>query len=321
MTESPLKSQRRDRTRRRRRFLALVLTALAAVALLYALGPYSVRIGRISAPEVVEVLAQDGKPVRLSIWPRMNSSSKPGPAVVFVHGVTEDGLANPLYSLLCDALSRRGIVVVAPWLRGYKGAFRPGDHYEPSSWNPLPDIAAARELLLRDERVDSSRIFVAGHSLGGSYVLDFGLSNPSVAGIISLSRLDMKSRIRHRGGQDWFRKSFASTFGLDAPIPLDKFREFARTQVLTFENVQDALRNSDHPRLLFTLGGLEAKGDHEWLAAYAAGCSGEAEYHEFQQLTHMLNVRAPGPPSLGVTIYEPAAIEKVASKLKTWMGF
>ena len=51
----------------------------------------------------------------------------------------------------------------------------------------LDDVNAAIELMRADERVDSSRIFVLGHSLGGMMVPAIAAENPDLAGAISMA--------------------------------------------------------------------------------------------------------------------------------------
>lgn len=51
----------------------------------------------------------------------------------------------------------------------------------------LDDLYAAIKLMQNDERVDSNRIFVLGHSLGGMLTPVIAAENPSLAGVISMA--------------------------------------------------------------------------------------------------------------------------------------
>lgn len=94
------------------------------------------------------------------------------PAIVLVHGSgaeTRDGgtPANPTFLLLANALANRGIAV----LRYDKRGIGKSTGVPTEDWHPLgDDVRAAVAFLKRQPRIDARRIFVLGHSEGGTVV-------------------------------------------------------------------------------------------------------------------------------------------------------
>ena len=303
---------RGGRVRRSPIIVALGLAAALAAGLAI---PYRLRLQPRSAPEEALTRASDGAPLRVGLWRPAPGTQVPRAAVVFVHS-PGGALATP-YVMLYEALAREGMLVAVPWLRGYRGGHRPADPFEPARWDPLPDIAGAFALARAQPEVAPSRIFVVGHSLGGGYALLFGLTESTVAGVVSLSRLDMKSRLSEWPGYfDDSRRSFSGALGLQTPMSSEVFTQFAEAQIFAFERAEALLQSAPHPRLLLGIGSRERRSDQAWLAGYASRAAGAVQYHEFEGLTHSLNVHcAPA----GVCAYDRRVIPRVASLLARWM--
>ena len=124
--------------------------------------------------------------------PRQRQSG-PLPALVLLGGSgPEDrdgsiGRSKPLRDLAWG-LASRGIAVLRfdkvthahPDLVGENRAFTVADEY-------LPDALAAIALLRADPAIDPARVFVAGHSLGGTIAPRVAAAEPSVAGLVLLA--------------------------------------------------------------------------------------------------------------------------------------
>lgn len=110
------------------------------------------------------------------------------PAIVWVSGgfawgvdpwMAEPGHRSNDQSL--DVFLRSDLVVMAPALRGWSGA--PGS---PECFlGEVDDVLAAVRWLKEQPGVDPERVFVGGHSTGGTLALLVAASEPDVAGVIS----------------------------------------------------------------------------------------------------------------------------------------
>jgi hypothetical protein len=147
--------------------------------------------------------------------------------------------------------------------------------------------------------------------------LRFGLQQPDVAGIVSFSRLDMESRVRHWPGySENLRLTLSDAFGLEEAMSAKDLQEFAASEIFVFEAIAQTLAVSNHPRVLFAIGSREALKDRQWLSKYSANAGSGAEYYEFSGVTHWLNFRAFRKP---IWMYQPGKLNEVASTLARWL--
>ncbi|MFT3710558.1 MAG: alpha/beta fold hydrolase [Archangium sp.] len=117
----------------------------------------------------------------------------PFPAVIFVHGSgpndrDESTGPNKLFKDLALGLASKGIAslrydkrtLVAP------GEFKPSSSYTVKE-ESLDDVHEALSLLATNPKINAKKIFVVGHSLGGTLAPRLAADDGRVAGIISLA--------------------------------------------------------------------------------------------------------------------------------------
>jgi dienelactone hydrolase len=122
-------------------------------------------------------------PYRLYV-PTSYTPAHPWPLVVALHGLgaTEDSMFGPLYGITKLA-EQHGFIVVAPL--GYRvdagyGAFRtPG---QPSRRSDLSeeDVLQALQLVRQQYKIDESRIYLMGHSMGGYGTWALAAAHPEI---------------------------------------------------------------------------------------------------------------------------------------------
>ena len=116
-------------------------------------------------PSYVEQVEYASAGLQLTAWLAGHQESGPKrPAVLFLHGGFEFGagdwdMAAPYWEA--------GFVVMAPMLRGENG--QPGTFS--FLYDEVDDVLAAGDFLARHPAVDSTRIYLAGHSAGGTLTL------------------------------------------------------------------------------------------------------------------------------------------------------
>lgn len=118
----------------------------------------------LQAPSYVEVIEYRSDSLLLSAW--LAGHQEPGPprpAVLFLHGGFELGAADWDMAI---PYWQAGFVVMVPMLRGENGM--PGTFS--FLYDEVDDVLAAAEFLRHHPSVDSSMIFLAGHSAGGTLV-------------------------------------------------------------------------------------------------------------------------------------------------------
>ncbi|KRB36469.1 alpha/beta hydrolase family protein [Microbacterium sp. Root180] len=121
---------------------------------------------------------------------RPPSGAPSSPAIVFVHGSTDEEAYSGLteYDDLADLLVDSGYTVVSPDLRGH------GDSDDGSSWEIDMDVGATLDVVnavratAADSRVDPDRVAIVGHSSGGTLAVKASVVDPQIAGaIVALS--------------------------------------------------------------------------------------------------------------------------------------
>src|SRR5262249_2655167 len=99
---------------------------------------------------------------------------KKHPAVVWVFGGFDNGIgetawedAPPSNDQSASAFRRAGIIMMYPSFRG--GNDNPG--FKEGFYGEVDDVLAAADYLAKQDYVDSSRIYLGGHSTGGTLAL------------------------------------------------------------------------------------------------------------------------------------------------------
>lgn len=121
-----------------------------------------------------------------------NDVSNP-PVVILVQGSgttdldeTIGAVSNKPFRDLAHGLAERGIASIRYNKRFYQYADQATDHFTIYD-EVLNDVSYAIDLAATDERVDGSKIYVIGHSLGGMLAPKIAKDNPEVVGFVSLA--------------------------------------------------------------------------------------------------------------------------------------
>ncbi|UQZ36519.1 hypothetical protein C2I18_25085 [Paenibacillus sp. PK3_47] len=117
------------------------------------------------------------------------NAAQPLPAVVLVHGsgstdLDETVLGNKPFRDIAYGLAEQGIAVLRYDKRTYA---YPKEQVLTVKEETVDDAVAASNLLKQDKRIDASRVFVAGHSLGGMLAPRIDAAGGNFAGLILLA--------------------------------------------------------------------------------------------------------------------------------------
>jgi dipeptidyl aminopeptidase/acylaminoacyl peptidase len=117
-------------------------------------------------PSGVSAVEYPSGDLRLKAWinPSQRGDEKKRPAVLFLHGGASFNTGD---WEMTKPYREAGYVVLAPMLRGENGQAGIYTLF----YDEVDDVLAAGEFLKKQSYVDASRVFVAGHSVGGTLTL------------------------------------------------------------------------------------------------------------------------------------------------------
>lgn len=93
------------------------------------------------------------------------------PAIVLIHGSSTKGRRLELNTILGQKFFEDGFTVISVDLRGYGDSQDPPRLNDPRDFNFSNDIYAALDYLITTTRIDTSSIYLFGHSFGGGVAL------------------------------------------------------------------------------------------------------------------------------------------------------
>lgn len=124
--------------------------------------------------------------------PKGYESKKPAPLVVLLHGLGSNPQQVMRYAGITKAAESRGCLVVAPYgynSRGWYGARGPGkkgaffgNRKDPDNLGELSeqDVLNVLEIVRGEFAIDSQRIYLMGHSMGGAGTVYLGSKYPAL---------------------------------------------------------------------------------------------------------------------------------------------
>ena len=160
----------------------------------------------------VEVAYRSGPLTLRAFVTPPNPTGEKRPAVLFLHGGFEFGAG---HWEMTRPFREAGFVVMVPVLRGENG--QPGSFS--LFFDEVDDVLAASDALAARPDVDSKRLFVAGHSVGGTLALLAALSSSRFRAAASFSGSpDQVEYTRGRPDRVPFDREGRDEFRLRSPV-------------------------------------------------------------------------------------------------------
>ena len=195
--------------------------------------------------------------------PSCPSQRRPG--IVLCHGATGFGRRLALYSLMAPKLAQRGYVVLSMNFRGF------GDSEDPRRLETFADLdfahdisSALHALTTLDHRVvDTSRLFIIGHSFGAGVGLAAGVRDFRIRAVVSISPPRLaRERFFAPGAPDpdFPQVRLSSRMELPQLIPKElinpHFKDYMAEAILDYP---------EHPPILFIDGAKEPQEELDFL--------------------------------------------------------
>jgi pimeloyl-ACP methyl ester carboxylesterase len=190
------------------------------------------------------------------------SNDKYSPTLVLLHGFPGNN-ESPLG--LAEKLNATGIKIL---VFNYQGSFSSEGFF--SNRNCIHDIVVAMNFLKLEKtilqfEIDTSKIVLCGHSLGGGFALTAAVHHPEIRRIISIGGPDNSVYIKKMktvsGYRETFEQNASRSFSPNGPINLDleSFHRYNDSLILNVD-YYDLVKNAEKLRdreILFIAGWLD----------------------------------------------------------------
>jgi pimeloyl-ACP methyl ester carboxylesterase len=278
------------------------------------------RLGYLASGEGVFIQAEDLTLAGELYEP--SGVSPPHPAILLVHGSTRWGRRMALYPLLADGLARKGYLVLAIDLRSFGGSETPADTHTVDAWDSTKDISAALTYLESLERVDSERLFLVGHSLGGTWAIKASEKDPRIERLAVIGPGKRLKAFSARAREE-FRERFWKVRNLEQSIAPDTFQKIHEATFLAA--VLDYFKGEGHQPILLIDGELESEPSKRYLDEHYGQMTQPKSFVRLEDTAHYLSVagleelhRVPGVGNL--VVYDSRTMTDALSAIDAFLS-
>lgn len=238
------------------------------------------------------------------------------PAILLLHGSTPAGRRLALYRVLASKLTDLGYVVLTIDQRGYGASDDPDSLRDPSCFDFVGDAAHALEYLSALPGVDSSRVYLVGHSFGADVAATTAAAGHPIARLVLIGPA---RNFLARGGSpqsrefQYFVRREQKYMKLADAIIEEVFLDYRA--VLSIENHRGYFSRPGHPPILLIDGELEAESDRLFLSEFHEAMAGPKAYVTIAGADHYANVAGVGP----LIVYDGAAISQLVAEIDQFL--
>jgi pimeloyl-ACP methyl ester carboxylesterase len=271
---------------------------------------------RIALKHAGESVAFDSDAIRI-----MGSLYRPQgaaflPAIVLIHGSTPAGRKLPLYVMLAKELATRGYVVLSIDLRGFGESEDPKNPDRSDSWDASRDIGRAIDYLRFLNFVDPSKIYLIGHSMGGSYAVATAAADQRIRKIVAIGpsrRVYSRVLAKDAPDQRYFHERFSRDRMLENALPIDAFLKIVSTWQL--ERYLDYFSGNHHQPIFLIDGALERPEDLSYLKGFYERMSTPKHYLTLPNSDHYSNTMEIG----SLIFYDRGAFSRLVEVIDQWL--
>lgn len=145
---------------------------------------FDIGLYRQKPDRVFKLKREDGLEIGAGLFGTEGKGVKP--AIILLHGATDQGRKLPFYRVLSSKLAERGYIVLSIDLAGYGESGDPFQFNKVEALDQTKDVSVALDYLRSDRSVDKDKIYIVGHSRGTGPALVFGIRNGDIKKIVAI---------------------------------------------------------------------------------------------------------------------------------------
>lgn len=246
------------------------------------------------------------------------------PGIIFLHGSSPYGRKLALYRILGRKFAECGYITLCIDFRGF------GDSEDPSTNGPeifdfCQDVSNAIDFMHSINDVDTSKIYLIGHSLGGNAAFVQGAKDQRVKKVVAIGpSRRVKERVLPELDQiidEGIQYVDAHNYRMSRDMKL-KGRvsvEVIKNSILSMliDNHKAYYAQERHKPVLLVDGDLENEQDQLFLKLFYEQLTPPTDYKTFKNVAHYHNTINWDGRSL--VLYDPQAINEIVDFIDNWI--
>jgi len=243
-------------------------------------------------------------------------SKKNAPGIIFLHGSSVQGRKLAFCLLLSKELAERGFHVLSMDMRGFGESEDPHLIDEVDSWQSKGDVSKAIDFLIKNATVDTSALFIVGHSAGANQAIIAGIYDHRLKKIVAIGpSRRVKERILsdQAKNREYFIERFARDRKLTALPSWETYRQISINAML--DTYIPYFQTEDHKPLFLIDGSLEGPEDLEFLRNIYQELIPPKKYFTIEGSNHYSNTKALGP----LIFYHKQVFDELVDKIASWL--
>lgn len=268
-------------------------------------------------PSSVIVFKSGGLTLQGSLY--MPDGSGPFPGIVLTHGGARLGRKLSLYRILSRKLAQCGYVVLSFDFRGFGESEDPVKFDSPEDLDFIEDVKQAVSFLLSVKEVDTSKLYLVGHSFGAGVVIPAGINDSRIKKIVSIAP--------GRRGEEliWpenapFNQYPQQRLAEDTQIPeIRKLSNEFLHPILRYITIDTILDYPVHPPILLIDGEREDQEDLIFLRELYAEMTRPKAYITIRNADHYFGTLRDDEGLYSIVTYWESIIEELVETIDSWL--
>ena len=245
-----------------------------------------------------------------------NASKENAPGVIFLHGSSVAGRKLAFCMLLSRGLAERGFHVLSMDMRGFGESEDPQLIDDADSWQSKGDVSKAVDFLLKNATVDTSALFIVGHSAGANQAIIAGIHDNRLKKIVAIGpsrRVKERVLSDQAKNREYFIERFARDRKLAASLSWETYRQISINAMM--DTYVPYFQTENHKPLFLIDGSLEDQADLQFLRNIYQELLPPKQYQTVKGSNHYSNTKALGP----FIFYHKQIFDVLVDKIAQWL--